>query len=95
MLKHLAGGPMTVGEIGQHFRYGIAVDFQAPVGASRGRAGALAETLPECDLLPGRAKHGQHVVRLSDRFCPGARKIAAERNLAAPCHGDDGEEGQQ
>ena len=95
MLNHLAGGPMTVGEIARHF------DMELPSISKH------LSVLREAGLVR-QQKRGQHVIYylaaqnmantlygFLTPFCPDARKIAAERNLATPRHGDDGEEEQQ
>lgn len=84
ILNHLAGGPMTVGEIAKHF------DMELPSISKH------LSILREAGLVR-QQKRGQHVIYFlaADNiantlygfltpFCPEARKIAAERKLANP-----------
>jgi DNA-binding transcriptional ArsR family regulator len=81
MLNHLAGGPMTVGEIAQNF------DMEMPSISKH------LSILREAGLVR-QQKRGQHVIYYLSAdnvanalygfltpFCPDARKIAAERRL--------------
>lgn len=94
ILNHLAGGPMTVGEIAAHF------DMELPSISKH------LSILREAGLIC-QQKRGQHVIYFlaADNiantlygfltpFCPEARKIAAERNLVNPdaVEPEDGDE---
>ena len=89
ILNHLAGGPMTVGEIAEHF------DMALPSISKH-----LA-VLFEAGLVH-QQKRGQHVIysiaadNLANSlysfltpFCPEARKIAADRKHRASGRGGD------
>lgn len=91
ILNHLAGGPMTVGEIAAHF------EMELPSISKH------LSILREAGLIR-QQKRGQHVIYFlaADNiantlygfltpFCPEARKIAAERNLGNPDAIDGGE----
>jgi len=93
ILNHLAGGPMTVGEIAKHF------DMELPSISKH------LSILREAGLVR-QQKRGQHVIYFlaADNvantlygflapFCPDARKIAKERKLANPDAVDREEEG--
>ena len=91
ILNHLAGGPMTVGEIAAHF------EMELPSISKH------LSILREAGLIR-QQKRGQHVIYflaadniantlygLLTPFCPEARKIAAERKLDNPDAVDGGE----
>ena len=92
ILNHLAGGPMTVGEIAENF------DMELPSISKH------LSVLREAGLVR-QQKRGQHVIYYlaADNiantlygfltpFCPEARKIAAKRNLETPGTGDPTDE---
>lgn len=83
MLNHLAGGPMTVGEIAQHF------DMEMPSISKH------LSILRDAGLIK-QQKRGQHVLyfiapdnmanglyAFLAPFCPHARKIARQRSQKA------------
>lgn len=83
MLNHLAGGPMTVGEIAQHF------DMELPSISKH------LSILREAGLVR-QQKRGQHVLYFLaadniantlygflSTFCPDARRIARDRKSAS------------
>lgn len=82
MLNHLAGGPMTVGEVAQHF------DMELPSISKH------LSVLREAGLVR-QQKRGQHVLYFLagdhvantlygflSPFCPEARRIAQDRKAA-------------
>ena len=82
MLNHLAGGPMTVGEVAQHF------DMELPSISKH------LSVLREAGLVR-QQKRGQHVLYFLagdhvantlygflSPFCPEARRIAKDRKAA-------------
>ena len=84
ILNHLAGGPMTVGEIAKHF------DMEMPSISKH------LSILREAELIR-QQKRGQHVIYFlaADNiantlygfltpFCPDAREIAKSRKLENP-----------
>ncbi len=96
ILNHLAGGPMTVGEIAKHF------DMELPSISKH------LSVLREAELIR-QQKRGQHVIYYlaADNiantlygfltpFCPDARAIAKERKLDNPdAVADRSEEGSE
>lgn len=95
ILNHLAGGPMTVGEIAAHF------DMELPSISKH------LSILREAGLIRHQ-KRGQHVIYylagdniantlygFLTPFCPEARRIASERRLANPDAVDDSGEGRK
>ena len=92
MLNHLAGGPMTVGEIAKHF------DMELPSISKH------LSILREAGLVR-QQKRGQHVLyflaadnmantlySFLSPFCPEARRIAKERKKTRKSQKDGGED---
>ena len=92
MLNHLAGGPMTVGEIAEHF------DMELPSISKH------LSVLSEAGLVR-QQKRGQHVLYFLagdhvantlygflSPFCPDARRIARKRKAAERSGTTDAEE---
>ena len=92
MLNHLAGGPMTVGEIAKHF------DMELPSISKH------LSILREAGLVR-QQKRGQHVLyflaadnmantlySFLSPFCPEARRIAKERKKKRKSLKDGGED---
>ena len=92
MLNHLAGGPMTVGEIAKHF------DMELPSISKH------LSILREAGLVR-QQKRGQHVLyflaadnmantlySFLSPFCPDARRIAKERKKKRKSQKNEGED---
>jgi DNA-binding transcriptional ArsR family regulator len=91
ILNHLAGGPMTVGEVAEKF------DMAMPSISKH------LSVLHDAGLVH-QQKRGQHIIysiaadNLANNlyafltpFCPDARKLAAERKLSRRVKLEDGE----